>query len=159
MRATRRGALALLRTMTLTIALSGVALVRAQESAVSDLMGRTWLLVQFQSSNGETLTPAHKAKYTLVFKADGNVAVRMDCNQGRGTWKSTARNQLEFGPLALTRMACPSSSLNKRLPQDWQYVRSYTMKDGHLFLALVADGGIYEFEPQSRQGKAASGAS
>jgi hypothetical protein len=26
-------------------------------------------------------------------------------------------------------------------------VRSYTIKDAHLFLALMADGGIYEFEP------------
>lgn len=37
-------------------------------------------------------------------------------------------------------------------------MRSYTMKDGHLFLALMADGGVYEFEPQAPQGKAASGA-
>jgi hypothetical protein len=26
------------------------------------------------------------------------------------------------------------------------------MKDGHLFLSLMADGGIYEFEPISREG-------
>jgi heat shock protein HslJ len=55
-------------------------------------------------------------------------------------------------------MACSPAPLNDRLPKDWENVRSYTMKDGHLFLAL-ADGGIYEFEPQSPQGKAASGAS
>jgi hypothetical protein len=29
----------------------------------------------------------------------------------------------------------------------WPYIRSYVMKDGHLFLSLMADGGIYEFEP------------
>ncbi len=26
-------------------------------------------------------------------------------------------------------------------------VRSYVLKDGHLFLSLMADGGIYEYEP------------
>jgi hypothetical protein len=31
------------------------------------------------------------------------------------------------------------------------YLRSYVMKDGHLFLALMADGGIYEFEPRPAQ--------
>ena len=31
--------------------------------------------------------------------------------------------------------------------KDWEFVRSYTLKDGYLFLALMADGGIYEFEP------------
>jgi uncharacterized lipoprotein YbaY len=39
--------------------------------------------------------------------------------------------------------------------KDWQYVRSYVVKDGHLFLSLMADGGIYEFEPASMVEKAA----
>jgi hypothetical protein len=29
----------------------------------------------------------------------------------------------------------------------WEFVRSYVIQDGHLFLALMADGGIHEFEP------------
>jgi para-nitrobenzyl esterase len=32
--------------------------------------------------------------------------------------------------------------------KDWALVRSYVFKDGHLFLSLMADGGIYEFEPK-----------
>jgi len=32
------------------------------------------------------------------------------------------------------------------LQRDWSAVRSYVIKDGHLFLSLMADGGIYEFE-------------
>jgi para-nitrobenzyl esterase len=31
--------------------------------------------------------------------------------------------------------------------KQWGNVRSYVIRDGHLFLALMADGGIYEFEP------------
>lgn len=42
---------------------------------------------------------------------------------------------------------CPPDSLHDRMVKDWEFVRSYTLKDGHLFLALMADGGIYEFEP------------
>jgi para-nitrobenzyl esterase len=42
---------------------------------------------------------------------------------------------------------CPPGSLYDRIVKDWELVRSYTIKDGHLFLALMADGGIYEFEP------------
>jgi hypothetical protein len=30
---------------------------------------------------------------------------------------------------------------------QWGNIRSYVVKDGHLFLSLMADGGIYEFEP------------
>jgi para-nitrobenzyl esterase len=44
---------------------------------------------------------------------------------------------------------CPPAPLNDRIARDWEYVRSYVMRDGHLFIALMADGGIYEFEPAS----------
>jgi heat shock protein HslJ/membrane-bound inhibitor of C-type lysozyme len=117
--------------------------------AVADLGGTSWQLVRFESSDDKTLTPDDKAKYTIVFGTDGSVIARIDCNRGRGTWKSAGPNQLQFGPLALTRAMCPPAPLNDRLPKDWQYVRSYIMKDTHLFLSLMADGGIYEFEPIS----------
>jgi membrane-bound inhibitor of C-type lysozyme len=42
---------------------------------------------------------------------------------------------------------CPPESVHDRIVKDWVFVRSYTIKDGHLFLSLMADGGIYEFEP------------
>ena len=50
----------------------------------------------------------------------------------------------EFGPLALTRAQCPPGSLHDQIVKQWTYIRSYVMKEGHLFLALIADGGIYE---------------
>jgi para-nitrobenzyl esterase len=34
--------------------------------------------------------------------------------------------------------------------KQWGNVRSYVIRDGHLFLALMADGGIYEFEPVAK---------
>jgi putative lipoprotein len=49
-------------------------------------------------------------------------------------------------------MMCPPARLNDRLTKDWEYVRSYTINNGHLFLSLMADGGNYEFEPVSREG-------
>jgi hypothetical protein len=41
---------------------------------------------------------------------------------------------------------CPASDLTDHMAKDWQNVRSYTIKDGHLFLSLIADAGTYEFE-------------
>ena len=93
------------------------------------------------------LTPEDKTKYTMAFDTEGRVSVRIDCNRGSGTWESPGVSQLRFGPLALTRAMCPPAPLNERLAKDWDYVRSYMMKDGHLFLSLMADAGIYEFEP------------
>jgi para-nitrobenzyl esterase len=36
--------------------------------------------------------------------------------------------------------------MHDRIVKDWESVRSYVIKEGRLFLSLVADGGIYEFE-------------
>jgi para-nitrobenzyl esterase len=46
----------------------------------------------------------------------------------------------------MTRRSCPGK-LTDRLAKDVQYVRSYVLRNGHLYLSLMADGGIYEFEP------------
>jgi heat shock protein HslJ/membrane-bound inhibitor of C-type lysozyme len=117
------------------------------QSAAPGLGGTSWQLVRFHGSDDKLLTPDDPAKYTIAFGTDGSVNARIDCNRGRGTWKSSGPNQLELGPLALTRAMCPPGSLHDRIVKDWGFVRSYTLKDRHLYLALMADGGIYEFEP------------
>jgi para-nitrobenzyl esterase len=119
----------------------------APHNAVANLGGTSWQLVKFQSSDGRMLTPDDPAKYTISFDTDGSASARIDCNRGRGAWKSSGPSQLQFGPLALTRAQCPPGSLHDRIVKDWEFVRSYTLKDGHLFVALMADGGIYEFAP------------
>jgi len=118
-----------------------------ERDTAADLGGTSWQLVKFQGSDDKTLTPDDKAKYTITFGADGAVSARVDCNRGRGTWKSSGPNQLALGPLALTRAMCPPGSLHDQIVKHWDYIRSYIIKDRHLFLSLMADGGIYEFEP------------
>ncbi len=119
----------------------------SSSNAANKLAGTSWQLVKFQGGDDRVLTPDSRIKYTITFNADSSVNVRFDCNRGRGTWKSSGPNQLQFGPLALTRALCPPNSLHDRLVKDWGYVRSYVIKNGHLFLSLMADGGIYELEP------------
>jgi para-nitrobenzyl esterase len=111
------------------------------------LAGTSWQLVKFQGSDGTTLTPDDRAKYTIEFSAGGRLNARVDCNRGRGTWKAAGANQVELSLLALTRATCPAGSLHDQIVKQWGYIRSYMIKDGHLFLSLMADGGIYEFEP------------
>ena len=115
----------------------------------SPLQGTMWQLVKFQGSDGATLTPDDRTKYTLDFGADGRLTARIDCNRGSAVWKATGSSQLELGPLALTRAMCPAGSLHDQIVKQWAFIRSFVIKDGHLFLALMADGGIYEFEPRA----------
>jgi para-nitrobenzyl esterase len=126
--------------------MSGCA--RAARSAEPDGLGGTsWQFVKFQGGDGALLVPDDRAKYTIAFEADGRMRVRFDCNRGRGTWKTPGPKQLEFTPVALTRAMCPPGSLHDHFVKQWPFVRTYTMKDGHLVLSLMADGGTFEFEP------------
>src|SRR5262245_28549544 len=115
--------------------------------AVTGFAGTSWRLVKFQSMDDTTLTPDDRSKYTIEFKAGGKLSARIDCNRGNGTWKSAGESQIEFGPLALTRAQCPPGSLHDQIVRNWSHIRSYVLRDGHLFLALKMDSGIYEFEP------------
>lgn len=138
----------------LAVVLLGIAGVdpaqTPSQNAVTDLGGTSWQLVKFQGSDDTTLASDDPSKYTIAFDRGGGVSVRIDCNRGHGSWTSAEANQLLFGPMALTRAICPPAALNDRLAKDWQYVRSYILKDGHLFLSLMMDGGIYEFEPMNK---------
>jgi putative lipoprotein len=116
-------------------------------SPSSGLAGTSWQLVEFQSMDDTKLTPDDRTKYTIEFAAGGQLTARIDCNRGRGTWKSSGPSQIQFGPLALTRAQCPPGSLHDQIVKQWGNIRSYVIRDGHLFLALMMDGGIYEFEP------------
>ena len=115
------------------------------------LDGTSWQLVRFQGGDDKVLAPDDRAKYTIAFGADGVVRVRIDCNRGRGTWSSPGTNQLQLRPLALTHAMCPPGSLHDHIVKQWAFIRSYVFRDGRLFLSLMADGGIYEFEPLKGQ--------
>ena len=119
-------------------------------AAPAELAGTSWRLVRFQGGDDATLVPEDRDRYTLDFQPGGGLAARIDCNRGRGKWTVTPPAGLALGPLALTRAMCPPSPLTDRLAKDWTYVRSYVVKDGHLFLSLQADAGTYELEPASR---------
>jgi para-nitrobenzyl esterase len=111
------------------------------------LEGTSWQLVKVQSGDGKTLVPDDKSKYTLEFGRNGILRARIDCNRGNGTWSSSAPGQVRAGVFAITRAMCPPGSLYDQIVKQLGHVRSYTVKDGHLYLSLMADGGTYELEP------------
>ena len=137
---TRRTFLMLFATLA-----SACALPTSKESP--SLGGTSWQLVKFQGGDGTVLTPDDKSKYTFAFAQDGVMSARIDCNRARGGWKSSGPGQLEFGPMAATRAQCPPGSLHDQIMRQLPNVRSYVVKGGHLFLSLMADGGVYELEP------------
>lgn len=108
------------------------------------LEGTSWQLAAFRGGDGALLRPDDSSKYTLRFESDGVFTARIDCNRARGGWKSSAPGRLEFGPMAATRAQCAPGSLHDLLMRQLPYVRSYLVKDGRLYLSLMADGGTFE---------------
>jgi len=117
------------------------------EAEGDGLAGTSWQLVKIMSMDDHVYEPDDKSKYTLTFRADGAATVQADCNRGTGPWTSESAGQLQFGPIASTKALCPPSSLSERFLAQFQWVRSYRMENGHLFLATMADGSIIELEP------------
>jgi len=120
---------------------------RPRKSPSALLAGTSWVLVQFQSMDDTTLRPEKGRRYALSFAEGGQLRLQADCNRGTGSWQSSGAS-LEFGGIALTRAMCPPSPIGERFVRDLGFVRSFVMRDGQLHLSLMADGGIYTFEPQ-----------
>ncbi len=123
---------------------------------IASLAGTDWRLVEFQSMDDVTGTvrPEDPSLYTLRLKADGTVDLRLNCNRATGTWSAEpgadgSSGRFEFGPLAVTRALCPPPSLDEQIAAQSEFIRSYLLKDGRLYLSLMADGGIYGWEPYS----------
>ncbi|HEY2477044.1 MAG TPA: META domain-containing protein [Candidatus Cybelea sp.] len=124
-----------------------LALVAHAGAQTAGLANTSWQLVQIHNADNTTVRPDDPTKYALEFEADGSLVARLDCNRGRGTWKSTAPGQVEFGLMAMTMAMCPPGSLDTRMGGDLAKVHTYAIENGHLRLN-VSTGGFYEFAPQ-----------
>lgn len=95
---------------------------------------------------------AEPARFTMHLGADGKASFRLDCNRGMGSWQASpaadgVSGQIAFGPIAATRALCPPPHLDERVVRDLAYVRGYLLKDGNLYMSLMADAAIYEWHP------------
>ena len=142
---------------------SGDAIREAAESKSSNpLAGTGWRLVEFQSMADTTGTvrPDDPSLYTMRLNTDGTVTMLLNCNHARGTWSAEpsgngASGRFEFGPLAATRALCPPPSMDESITAHTKFVRSYLLNHGRLYLSLMADGGIYAWEPDTGKSSAA----
>lgn len=121
---------------------------------VGSLTGTQWRLVAIMKSADTTAAehPEDPAAFTVEFRADGRLSMRLDCNSGTGTWSvvpdtNASSGEMTLGPMGMTLAACPSPDLGIRLARDMVSVRRYALRDGRLELILAADGGSIVWEP------------
>ncbi len=148
------GARLLAGTGTAALLLAGCAPapVSGETGGQAQLAGTAWRLASYRAGDAGTaeLRPDRPDQFQLRFGADGRLSVRIDCNQGSGTWTATpaggAPGSLALGPIATTRMMCPPAPLAGQLSRDLDAVRSYRIVDGRLHLALGNGSGVYTWE-------------
>ena len=129
-------------------AASAVSFAGAQRSSGGNpLTGTSWQLVKFQGPDEKTFTPDDRSKYTIKFGSNGKVVARVDCNRASSTWRAAANGELQFGSWSRTSAKCGPGSLHDQIVTDGAAVRNFAIKEGHLFLSGMADGGYYELEP------------
>lgn len=120
---------------------------------LSGITATKWLLVSFQSSDDATGTsaPPRPENYTLSFERDGRLSAQLDCNRGAGRWRASSPSDsggnMSIQGVAMTRAMCGAGAMDTRIAADLDRVRTFTIRDGRLYLALEADAGIYEFRP------------
>lgn len=128
----------------------------AAEQKGAPLAGTQWRLVEFQSMDDAqgTQRPDNPLLYIMNLKTDGTVHMQLNCNKATGSWKiepsaDPSSGKLEFGPLATTKALCPPPSMDELVASQAQWVRGYLLKDGKLYLSLMADGGVFAWEPHA----------
>ena len=132
-------------TATATVATTPAS---AQDPKRTDeLSGTSWKLVKLQTGDEETHVPDDASKYTITFGANGRVTTQVDCNRASSTWKSPRAGELQFGSWSRGSAKCGPGSLHDKIVTEGANPRSYSIKDGHLFLSGMAAGGFYELEP------------
>lgn len=127
--------------------------VQLSQSA-SPLAGTQWRLVAIMKSDDTTAAehPEDPAAFTVEFRADGRLSMRLDCNSGTGTWSvvpdaDSSSGELILGPMGATLAACPSPDFGIQLAREMDGVRRYALRNGRLELMLAADGGTIVWEP------------
>lgn len=126
----------------------------AAPAQAATLAGTAWRLVSFQSMDDAvgTIRPEDPSRFTMHLNRDGTVVFRLDCNRARGTWAAEpagdgTNGRFTFGLLASTRALCPPPHLDELVVGQAGYVRGYLLREGRLYLSLMADGGIFAWEP------------
>jgi hypothetical protein len=121
---------------------------------ISPLAGTKWRLLSFQSMGDAIgqIRPEDPSLIAMNLRPDGTVSMRLCCNSAKGTYSvepagDRTSDRFEIGQLAYTRSSCPPFPPVERIVKDLKFVRGYLLREGLLNLSLMADGGIYSWEP------------
>ena len=121
------------------------AAVPLLEEELVMLQANPWQWVAFTNPM-EGYQIENPQNYLTTFNEDGALNIVADCNNAMGSYTVEGTSlTIEMG--AMTMAACPPESRSDDFVKYLGSAASYFLKDGNLFLDLMADGGTMEFTP------------
>ena len=136
-------------TIRLILTLAALAITFATTSPGQkphELAGTSWQLVRLQGGDEGTVVVGDGSKYTITFGSDGRVTARVDCNRGSSTWSGSGGMDCIW---IVVDDTCQVSSrfTSRSIVTEGANVRTYSIKDGHLFLSGRSGASAYELVP------------
>jgi heat shock protein HslJ len=108
-----------------------------QVMGANPLTGTVWEWAALLKTNPPTQSVVpDPASYTVIFGADGQMAIKADCNNAQATYV-LENDALAITLGAVTRAACPPGSLSNDFLTSLSKVGSYVMDGGDLILRLA----------------------
>lgn len=115
--------------------------------AAPALLGVEWQWIAFEdTARLNDITVPDPANYTLTFRPDGSFFMRVDCNNGAGTFTASG-SSLTMTPGPITLAACPEGSLDSEFLRRLPETASFVLQEGILYLNLRLDSGNMVFQP------------
>ncbi|QQE64505.1 hypothetical protein GFS31_11860 [Leptolyngbya sp. BL0902] len=124
----------------------GSGTMQFSPASTVSLTGRVWELQDIQFNDGRLLVAEPTENYTVEFMDDGSMAVRADCNRGRGSFNVPEPGRLSVAPIATTMAACPEGSIGGDFTQALSNANLFFFQDGQLFIDLMFDSGTMRFQ-------------
>ena len=111
------------------------------DAAITD---KSWVLRELEGGPLDSLAAANPP--TLVLSSSNSqISGNAGCNRMAGPY-TLGNGTIEFGPLAMTRMACPAMAVETRFTTALAAVKSYRIETNQLL--LLADGRVVaRFDP------------
>ncbi len=104
-----------------------------QKQTRKPLVGTEWRLIQLGGRN----IRSESGQFTVRFAEDGTLSGVGSCNRLMGRYEQTGDRMLKIGPVASTRMACPSGEdTEAALCKTLEEADHYDM-DGPMLLLLT----------------------
>jgi heat shock protein HslJ len=114
-----------MKRLRLIVLLLTIGVVACDESPLnpSEIVDITWKLESIARVGSALVTVPNPEQFTIRFESNNRVTVRADCNSCSGGYTLDG-SSLSIGPLACTRVACPSPGVDTLYTAALENVRT-----------------------------------